>query len=256
MEIFGFSAAKIIVILIIAIVILGPDKVPEMARTVGKTIRNVRRYINDMTKEFDAATGGLREEFTAITRDLKGELAATQADLRNQLDLTGIFAEAGATVAASPPSPSTVATAEPVTPTRADDSGETSQAAPPGDAFLVIPATGEADGPMRRATKTDPLADLAVATAPVSGTGVISHRNGRGATDRARAIEMGKVARSDVAPRHVIGRSVAASACLHRKGGIPGPCRGLCRSARPRRDTIVRGCAASQAATLALVGAL
>ncbi len=44
MEILGFSAAKIILILIIAIVIFGPDKVPEMARTVGKTIRDVRRH--------------------------------------------------------------------------------------------------------------------------------------------------------------------------------------------------------------------
>lgn len=91
MELFGFSAAKIIALLIIAIVIFGPDKVPEMARTVGRTVRDLRRFIGDMSKDFNDATGGLKDEFTAITQDLREELEATQADLRGQLDLTGIL---------------------------------------------------------------------------------------------------------------------------------------------------------------------
>lgn len=72
MELFGFSAAKIITILIIAVVIFGPAQVAEMVKTVGRTIRDVRRYLNDMTKEFNDATGGLREEFAGIAQDLRG----------------------------------------------------------------------------------------------------------------------------------------------------------------------------------------
>src|SRR5487761_618155 len=91
MEFFGIGAPELMVILIIAIVMFGPDKIPGMAAQVGKTIRDFRRYTSELTKEFDAATGDLRQEFQNIAGDLRGELEATQADLRSQLDLTDAF---------------------------------------------------------------------------------------------------------------------------------------------------------------------
>lgn len=229
MEIFGFSAAKIIVILIIAIVIFGPAKVPEMARTVGRTVRDVRRYIKDMTAEFDAATGDLREEFTAITHDLQGELAATQADLRRQRDLTDVFAEAAAPGAASPPYRSTLVAAEQMAPTRDAAGGTRPRAAPPDYAPTAIAASRDPDGPSRRATKADPLADLSVAAAAARDAGV-PHRNGRGATPMARAA---------ATPRRVIGRSVAGSAYLRRTGGRPISGRERYHSPCRRHGTIV-----------------
>jgi Tat protein translocase TatB subunit len=91
MEFFGIGAPELMVILVIAIVMFGPDKIPGMAAQVGKTIRDFRRYTSELTKEFDAATGDLRQEFQNIAGDLRGELEATQADLRSQLDLTDAF---------------------------------------------------------------------------------------------------------------------------------------------------------------------
>src|SRR5947209_6055735 len=91
MEFFGIGAPEFMVVLVIAILLFGPDKIPSMAAQVGKTIREFRRYTSDLTKEFDAATGDLRSEFTNIAGDLRGELEATRADLRSQLDLTDVF---------------------------------------------------------------------------------------------------------------------------------------------------------------------
>ncbi len=91
MEFFGIGAPELMVILVLAIVMFGPDKIPTMAAQVGKTIRDFRRYTSELTKEFDDATGDLRKEFHNIAGDLRGELEATQADLRSQLDLTDVF---------------------------------------------------------------------------------------------------------------------------------------------------------------------
>jgi sec-independent protein translocase protein TatA len=91
MEFFGIGAPEFMVVLIIAILLFGPDKIPTMAAQVGKTIREFRRYTSELTKEFDAATGDLRSEFTNIAGDLRGELEATRDDLRSQLDLTDVF---------------------------------------------------------------------------------------------------------------------------------------------------------------------
>lgn len=182
MEFFGVGAPELMVILVIAIVLFGPDKIPTMAAQVGKTIRDFRRYTSDLTKEFDAATGDLRQEFQTIAGDLKGELEATQADLRSQLDLTDVFkADApkevvSASVAAAVPEAETAtiaatsvdgvegaATAEPapvetitVTTPYADALAAASnghgEAAPAGESLSVAPV----------ATKADPFADLAM----------------------------------------------------------------------------------------------
>jgi TatA/E family protein of Tat protein translocase len=239
MEIFGFSAAKIITILIIAIIIFGPDKVPEMARTVGRTIRDVRRYMNAMTAEFNEATGDLREEFTGIAQDLRGELDATQADLRRQLDLTGIFNEAAATVA-EPPASAPIVAAAPITGLAASqllhDEAEPPPAAPMSERPIAV-AMPEAIKPVSsngkrvavRATKADPYADLAV---------LAVH-------DPRRDAAQGIVASAHA--RRVIGHSVSGTAYLRRRGATPVSCRGICRSARVHHET--DNCVATAAPT-------
>jgi len=91
MDIFGISSAKIILILIIAILLLGPDQVPTIVKTVGKTIRDFRRFVNETTKEFNDVTGDLRKEFTDSVGDLRSELEATQAELKGQFDFSEIM---------------------------------------------------------------------------------------------------------------------------------------------------------------------
>ncbi|MGI8854263.1 MAG: twin-arginine translocase TatA/TatE family subunit [Thermomicrobiales bacterium] len=181
MEFFGVGAPELMVILVIAIVLFGPDKIPTMAAQVGKTIREFRRYTSELTKEFDAATGDLRQEFQTIAGDLKGELAATQADLRSQLDLTDYFkADASKeTVAASV---ATVAVAEPemvaasipeVAPVAAATEPPSSETitvtTPYADALAASASTATIEAaPVEApiavaavATKADPFADLA-----------------------------------------------------------------------------------------------
>lgn len=45
---FGLSFAEIAVIVVVAVVVFGPDKLPELARTVGKSYREMRRLTNSI----------------------------------------------------------------------------------------------------------------------------------------------------------------------------------------------------------------
>jgi len=45
---FGFSFTEILLILAVALVVLGPEKIPDVARMLGKAIREIRKASNMM----------------------------------------------------------------------------------------------------------------------------------------------------------------------------------------------------------------
>jgi sec-independent protein translocase protein TatA len=184
MEFFGIGMPEFMMILVIAIVIFGPDKIPQMASQVGKAVRDFRRYTNELTKEFNDATGGLKDEFANIASDIRGELAQAQADLRSQLDLTDVLnmnpTPATVAAAAAPAISADAPVAETPAVAAADSVAVRSEDPAPAPTINVmtpyaeslaaestpVATNGHAAEPVAApiATKADPFADLAVLT--------------------------------------------------------------------------------------------
>jgi Tat protein translocase TatB subunit len=59
---FGIGVSELLVILVVALIVLGPQRLPEVARALGKGLAELRK-----------ATGGLTEELRDATRLLQGE---------------------------------------------------------------------------------------------------------------------------------------------------------------------------------------
>ncbi|CAN5256358.1 Sec-independent protein translocase protein TatB [soil metagenome] len=74
----GFG--EIIALAVLALFIFGPEKLPDMARTLGKTINAVKREANKTLVELKESAG-LDEEFGDIARDAK-ELRSSLKDVR------------------------------------------------------------------------------------------------------------------------------------------------------------------------------
>ena len=57
MGVFDIGLPEILLILIVALIIWGPERIPEIARTLGKTIRTFKKITSDLTttitKELD-----------------------------------------------------------------------------------------------------------------------------------------------------------------------------------------------------------
>ena len=51
MNILGMGPLELFLILALALVVLGPDKLPEIARQVGKTVAEIRRVSSEVTGE-------------------------------------------------------------------------------------------------------------------------------------------------------------------------------------------------------------
>jgi sec-independent protein translocase protein TatB len=67
---FGIGGTEIIVILIVALLFLGPDKLPEAAKTISKGIRDLKRQSRTLTKtiEEDERIGGALRDIKSALR--------------------------------------------------------------------------------------------------------------------------------------------------------------------------------------------
>lgn len=53
---FGLGISEIIMILGVALLVLGPEKLPELARTIGKTMAELRRTMDEVRREVNLST--------------------------------------------------------------------------------------------------------------------------------------------------------------------------------------------------------
>jgi Tat protein translocase TatB subunit len=80
----GMGWIEVVVILIVAFLVAGPDKVPQYARQAGKYIRQFRKVTSGLTTEFNKALS-LDEEDNPRP-SVKKELAQIEADLQKDAD--------------------------------------------------------------------------------------------------------------------------------------------------------------------------
>ena len=74
------SGPEIFVIILIVVMLFGADKIPEIARGLGKTMRQVKDATNDIKKEIkdSAEKQGIDTEFS---RDIKEGLSKVKKDI-------------------------------------------------------------------------------------------------------------------------------------------------------------------------------
>ncbi len=74
---FNLTGSELVVILLIALVVLGPEKLPEAIRRVGRIYAELRKMSN-----------GFQEEFTSAMREPMDELRSSSQMLSSSLDFT------------------------------------------------------------------------------------------------------------------------------------------------------------------------
>lgn len=76
MDIFGIGGAELLVILLVAGIILGPERLARVGREAGKFVRNAKSYFNSLSGELKSELDILDE-----LRDVKREVDKTVGDL-------------------------------------------------------------------------------------------------------------------------------------------------------------------------------
>ena len=84
---FGFHGLDLVVILVIALLIFGPKKLPEMGSAIGKSIKEFRKGMNELTAPKDE-----HEEESKLANSAT-ELPPVASDM-SKLEATGIEKDA------------------------------------------------------------------------------------------------------------------------------------------------------------------
>lgn len=60
---FGIGLPELLVILVVALIVLGPKRIPEVARSLGKGLAEFRRATGDISEEFRNTQTMLEDEY-------------------------------------------------------------------------------------------------------------------------------------------------------------------------------------------------
>lgn len=71
MEVLGVGPAELLVILVIMVIVVGPQRLPEMAAQLARFLRAFRRYSANVTREFNEALHELEQDYDEMRGEWK-----------------------------------------------------------------------------------------------------------------------------------------------------------------------------------------
>jgi Tat protein translocase TatB subunit len=75
----SLGTGEILVIVLVALIVFGPHRLPEISRKAGEWLGKIRELTRSVTDTIDAEYG----DMTKPIKDLKGEYDATMGDMRS-----------------------------------------------------------------------------------------------------------------------------------------------------------------------------
>lgn len=75
---------ELLIVLVLALLVVGPDKLPELARSLGKAVRGLKQTLQETTEDLDGLEElhELREEVEGLQRELQSLGRETEKAVR------------------------------------------------------------------------------------------------------------------------------------------------------------------------------
>lgn len=85
---FNIGGGELLLIAVLALLVLGPQRLPEMARSLGKVLREFRRHT-------DSVRGVVEQEFYKMDSDIQTPASSPEASSRPSPSPEGAIARGG-----------------------------------------------------------------------------------------------------------------------------------------------------------------
>lgn len=206
---FGIGYQEMFIVLVVALVIFGPSRLPELAGQVGRWVRDFRRMSSDLTGEFEKTFAEVDEVKKSFKREIQGiqdEVEGIGKSARGDLKKSGTKAIAdGKKSSGLASKKGTAAAATASNSSRSASSSKTASTAKQAGANGARPTIGRAGkldsvapGTIPVATKIDPLADVSFfdldSELPAGKNGSSTPANGAAADDAVSRVRRRRAA--------------------------------------------------------------
>jgi sec-independent protein translocase protein TatB len=88
--VFDISFTELMLIGVVALVVIGPERLPKVARTVGHLLGRAQRYVNDVKGDIQREVEidelrKMKEEMESAARSMQSSMQETQTELERNL---------------------------------------------------------------------------------------------------------------------------------------------------------------------------
>jgi sec-independent protein translocase protein TatA len=82
----NLGGGEVFVVILVALMFFGSDKLPEIAKGLGKGLREINDAKQQIQEEISKNTGGLKEEIEKHTSQIQSEIDNAGGGIRKRLD--------------------------------------------------------------------------------------------------------------------------------------------------------------------------
>jgi sec-independent protein translocase protein TatB len=114
---FDFGFSEMVVVAVVGLIVLGPERLPKVARQAGQWLGKLQRYVADVKSDINRQMEldelrNLQSEVTGAARDLKSSFESAVGDAQTQVDainadLQGDSSSGSGASGATPAAPAT-----------------------------------------------------------------------------------------------------------------------------------------------------
>jgi len=87
---FGIGLPEMIIILAVALIVVGPDKLPELARSLAKGVQELKKTVNQVKDSFNEegnVLGDVHKEVTKTANEINSHLLDNDTNFNNPTDI-------------------------------------------------------------------------------------------------------------------------------------------------------------------------
>lgn len=81
---FDISTGEIFVILFVLFLVFGPQRMPEIARKIGKTINQMKQATSELTREFNEGAKDVSQTLDKEAKDIRNEVYDTEKAIHKE----------------------------------------------------------------------------------------------------------------------------------------------------------------------------
>ena len=105
---FDIGFTEIVVIAVVALIVIGPERLPKTARTLGHLFGRLQRYVNDVKSDISREMEleelrKLQQEMKSAASDLESSMTAAATEVRSGVREVEAQLNAGASETPAPP---------------------------------------------------------------------------------------------------------------------------------------------------------